>query len=167
MMSRRFVIGALPACAVWPAYAASPLPRPSGEVLLTVSGAISVTNVGQGAVFDRAMLQALDWVELETYTSFTSGVQRFAGPTLVSVLEAVGAEGSTLSATALNDYTVTIPVEHARAHEVILAMDMNGRPMRVRDKGPIWVVYPLSQSAAEQRPFDGQMIWQLVQIRVD
>lgn len=143
------------------------LPLPSGEVLLRVTGAISVTNAEQVAEFDREMLKALDWVEIETHTSFTEGPQRFAGPTLASLLEAVEARGTTLSASAINDYTVQIPLADARAHDVILAMDMNGVPMRVRDKGPIWIVYPLSEAAAETRPFDDEMIWQLVQIRVD
>ena len=146
---------------------ASPLDTPSGPVLLRVTGDISATNAGEEAAFDRAMLEALDWVEVETHTSFTSGAQVFAGPTLASLLEAVGAQGTSLQASAVNDYTVHIPAAHAIAHDVILAMDMNGKRMRVRDKGPIWVVYPLSSAAAETRLFDEQMIWQLVRIRIE
>ena len=149
------------------AHAASELPEPTGTVLLRVSGAVERVNMADVAAFDRDMLEALDWVEVETYTSFTTGVQRFAGPTLASVLQAVGAHGASISATAINDYTVVIPREHADAHNVILAMDQNGRPMRVRDKGPIWVVYPLTESEAEKKPFDGEMIWQLVELRIE
>lgn len=168
-LSRRLFLGGLSCGAALPgvATASNRLPHPQGEVLLTVLGAISAENAENRVVFDRAMLEALDWVEIETHTSFTDGLQSFAGPTLASVLDAVGADGNVLQATAVNDYTVEIPVAHARAHDVVLAMDMNGVPMRVRDKGPIWVVYPLSRTDAEKRPFDDQMIWQLVQIRVE
>ncbi|MEM8980889.1 MAG: molybdopterin-dependent oxidoreductase [Pseudomonadota bacterium] len=139
---------------------------PEGRVLLTVSGSISTTNTDESAVFDRAMLQQLDWREIETHTSFTQGPQVFAGPTLSSLLEAVGSDGALLTATAVNDYAVEIPAEHAEAHNVILAMDMNGKPMRIRDKGPIWVVYPLGAADAARKPFDNEMIWQLNRIAV-
>lgn len=148
-------------------WASAGLPKPQNDVLLNISGSISVQNSETGAAFDREMLETLDWVEIETYTSFTTGPQQFAGPTLASVLAAVGATGATLHARAINDYTVQIPISDAEEHNVILALDMNGRPMRVRDKGPIWIIYPMDRASAEGRPFDGQMIWQLVQIRVD
>ncbi|MEL6566530.1 MAG: molybdopterin-dependent oxidoreductase [Pseudomonadota bacterium] len=168
-LSRRLFLQVLALGLLLPAVmsAASLLPSPTGKVLLHVTGNIAVTNSEQGAAFDRAMLQDLDWVEVETYTAFTEGPQRFAGPTLTSVLAAVGVQGDILQATAINDYSVQIPVAHASAHDVLLAMDMNGRPMRVRDKGPIWVVYPMTQLEAEAHSFDGQMIWQLTQIRID
>ncbi len=145
----------------------SPLQSPTDRPILVVSGAISNANTSDKAAFDHAMLRNLDWVEVETFTSFTDGAQVFAGPTLQSVLDAVGARGETLHASAINDYTVQIPVAHAQQHEVILAVEHNGRPMRIRDKGPIWVVYPLSEAAAAMRPFDGEMIWQLTRIRVE
>ena len=74
------------ACAV-PA-ARAELSAPEGRVLLTVSGDISATNTEDMAEFDRDMLMALDWREIETFTSFTEGPQVFAGPTLASVLAA-------------------------------------------------------------------------------
>lgn len=138
-----------------------------GYTLLTVSGAITEQNADGTAEFDRAMLEGLDWRELETFTSFTEGPQQIAGPTLSSLLDAVGAEGSSLTAWAINDYSITIPIEHAAEHDVILAMELNGKRMRVRDKGPIWVVYPLNEEQAANRIFDGEMIWQLVRLRIN
>ncbi|WP_425039701.1 molybdopterin-dependent oxidoreductase [Primorskyibacter sp. S187A] len=134
---------------------------------MTFTGDIEHTNAEGMAQFDRAMLEALDWREIETFTSFTEGPQVFAGPTLASVLEAVGVSGGTLRATAINDYSINLPAEHANAHGVLLAMDHNGRPMRVRDKGPIWIVYPLSEDEARKRPFDGEMVWQLNRLHAD
>ena len=151
------------ASAAW----ASTLQSPAGRPILVVSGAISNANTPDTATFDRDMLRDLDWVEVETFTSFTEGAQVFAGPTLQSVLDAVGARGETLHASAINDYTVQIPVAHAQQHEVILAVEHNGQPMRIRDKWPIWVLNPLSEDAAATRPFDGEMIWQLTRIRVE
>ncbi|MEO0501681.1 MAG: molybdopterin-dependent oxidoreductase [Pseudomonadota bacterium] len=150
-----------------PAWASAGLATPAGAVVLTIYGAIDRKNAGDEAQFDREMLMELDWIEIETYTSFTSGPQRFAGPTLASVLAAVGVRGGQMRASAINDYTVSIPVSDAAQHDVILAMDVDGTPMRVRDKGPIWVVYPQSEEEAEKKNFDGEMIWQLERIRIE
>lgn len=144
--------------------AADPLPEPRGPVLLEVSGEIANMNAEGRALFDAGMLRALDWVEVETYTSFTEGPQVFAGPTLASLVAAVGARGDRMQATAINDYFVEIPVAHAAEHDVILAMEHNGAAMRIRDKGPIWVVYPLGAEEAERQIFDSEMIWQLNRI---
>jgi len=146
---------------------AASLATPSGGAVLVVSGAIAHHNRADHAEFDQAMLRSLDWIEVETFTSFTQGRQVFAGPTLVSLLDAVGAQGAMLYATAINDYSVEIPVHHARAHGVILAMERNGKPMRIREKGPIWIVYPLTEAEAAARPFDREMIWQLNRLRVE
>ena len=145
------------------------LERPASEdtVVLTISGNITSSNGDGVAAFDRAMLEALDWQEVETYTSFTSGPQVFAGPTLASVLDAVGVDGGMLTATAINDYSIQLPVAHAQKHSVLLAMDHNGKPMRIRDKGPIWIVYPLDEEDARERPFDGEMVWQLNHFHAD
>lgn len=168
MFKRGFLVWVVGFClAVSAAYPAPDLPEPTGPVLLRVTGSVAQENLPDVAAFDREMLENLDWVEVETFTSFTTGPQRFAGPTLTSVLEAVGAHGVTIRATAINDYTVVIPADHAARHNVILALDNNGQPMRVRDKGPIWVVYPLSEVEAEKKPFDGEMIWQLVELRIE
>lgn len=142
------------------------LAAPAGRVLLTVSGNIKTVNAGARAEFDRAMLEALDWREIETFTSFTEGPQRFAGPTLASVLEAVEASGGTLTVTALNDYAVSFPLQLATEHSVLLAMDHDGRPMRIREKGPIWIVFPLSEAEAAAAPFDNQMVWQLAKLHI-
>lgn len=146
---------------------AGELALPQGRVLLTVSGEISNHN-GEGgtARFDRAMLESLDWQEVETYTSFTEGPQVFAGPSLRSLLEAVGATGSILRASAINDYSVEFEAALAAEHDVFLAMVQNGKVMRVRDKGPIWVVFPLSEEEVAFKPFDNEMIWQLDRIEV-
>ncbi|KNG91985.1 molybdopterin-dependent oxidoreductase [Pseudaestuariivita atlantica] len=145
---------------------AANLTAPEGPVILEVSGEIANLNGDGVAQFDMAMLRQLDWREIETYTSFTTGMQSFAGPTLASLLAAVGAEGDRLNATAINDYFVEIPVADADAHNVILAAEMNGKRMRIRDKGPIWVIYPLSEAEAAKKPFDTEMIWQMNRLEV-
>ncbi len=124
------------------AWADAALPSPEGRVILTVSGKIAHTNDGDSAKFDRAMLESLGQSELAVTTPWTDGTQQFKGVLGRLILDAVGADGTTITAYAVNDYQITIPVSDLRDYPVLFALQQNGRYMRVRDKGPIWVVYP-------------------------
>ncbi len=145
---------------------AEQLPMPTGEVILTVSGAIGKTNTQAGAEFDLDLLKALEWEEVNTFTSFTDGMQTFEGPRLSSLLDFVAASGTIIGASAINDYFVDIPVTHAENQGVILAVLYNGKAMTVRDKGPIWVIYPQSEDEAKLKKFDNEMIWQLISMEI-
>jgi hypothetical protein len=145
---------------------AEQLPLPAGEVILTISGAIGKTNTQAGAEFDLDLLKALEWEEVNTFTSFTDGMQTFEGPRLSSLLDFVSASGTTIGASAINDYFVDIPVTHAENQGVILAVLHNGKAMTVRDKGPIWVIYPQSKDESKLKKFDNEMIWQLISMEI-
>jgi len=122
------------------------LESPSGRVLLTVTGDIATSNVGDEAHFDREMLLALPQHETVTGTPWHDGAVQFTGPLGRDLLAAVGAVGSTLRITALNDYSANMPVADLHDHDVILAMTLDGEPLRVRDHGPIFVIYPFDDS---------------------
>jgi hypothetical protein len=99
-----------------------------GEVLLSVTGAVTETNAGDAAEFDLAMLEGFEAVEIETTTIWTEGVQTFVGVELDDLLAAIGAEGETLRAIAANDYAVDIPVADAVDGGPIIAYLRNGEP---------------------------------------
>ena len=146
---------------------AEPLPAPSGPVILTVAGSIAVTNDASGAAFDRDMLYALGISELTTTTPWTDGARRFSGALARDVLARVGAEGTTVLAAALNDYTVEIPMEDFEKYDVLLATEMDGEAMQVSDKGPIWIVYPRdSDPALQDRRLHDRWVWQLKALQV-
>ncbi|SEA11237.1 hypothetical protein SAMN05444370_103111 [Rubrimonas cliftonensis] len=134
------------------------------ETLLTLSGLVD-RGAGSDVRFDAAGLRALDWREIVTYTIWTEGPQRLAGPTLASVLEAAGARGAWLDAVALNDYRVRIPASDAGLG-VIVAMERAGERMAIRDKGPLWIIYPQTEAEAQIGAHNERMIWQLREIVV-
>ena len=167
MLLRRSVIhGAIMAVALITlagiVHAADELPRAGEPVLLTVPGKIKVTNHGDAARFDRQMLNALPQHRLETYTDWTDGLQAFEGPLLADLLAFVGAHGETLRAAALNDYEVSIPIADTDDYPVLLALRQNGEPIALRDKGPIWIIYPNPDpEAATASAHNDKSIWQL------
>ncbi len=147
---------------------ADTLPSPSGDVVLTVSGEIELTNVGDTAAFDLEMLQTLERTELETSTIWTEGTQRFAGVRLGTLLRHLGAVGGNIGASALNEYFIDIPYEDAESGAALIAYERNGEPMSVRDKGPLWVVFPYDQSAQyRSEVYFSRSIWQMDRIEVE
>jgi hypothetical protein len=135
-----------------PAAAAADRPAlevPEGRVMLEITGAIAQGNGGVGAPvvarFDRAMLDALPQRETVTGTPWHEGPQRFVGPTIAALLQAVGAQGSRLRVIAVNDYSAELPMEDVLSLPVILASRQNGEPMSLRGKGPLFVIYPFDE----------------------
>ena len=149
------------------AVGAGDLGRPAGKVILTVSGDIEHTNAGDRAEFDRTMLEALGLSELTVATAWTEGRPTFSGVLGSRILDAVGARGDELVARAINDYQIRIPVSDLRRYPILFALKQDGRYMRVRDKGPIWVIYPReTYPELDTEETKQKWIWQLSSIHI-
>lgn len=146
---------------------AEPLGTPSGDVILEIAGAISVTNQNDRAAFDQAMLDALPQRDTRTTTPWYDGVHVFSGPTFSDLLAAVEAKGTMLRVTAINDYSVEMPIADLTKHPVILASRLDGALMSVRDKGPLFVIYPFDEvpELVNEMSFS-RSVWQVRQIEV-
>ncbi|TKU04158.1 oxidoreductase [Citrobacter sp. wls830] len=121
---------------------AGELSKPTGQVLLTVSGNIENTTEDGKATFDTASLEKLGMVSFQTTSPWYNGRTTFTGIPLQKLMDFVGAKGSVVKVTALNDYTTVIPLDDFKKYNVILALKINGKYMRIRDKGPLFIVYP-------------------------
>ncbi|WP_114947007.1 molybdopterin-dependent oxidoreductase [Microvirga calopogonii] len=148
------------------AYAAS-LPAPKERPILTISGKIDVTNKDGTAQFDRAMLEALGLVTIETTTPWYEGKVKFEGVPLDKLMKQVGAKGERVSVVALNDYATEIPIADFAKYNVILAIKRDGEYMPVRDKGPLFIVYPYdSNPELKSQTYYARSAWQVARIEV-
>lgn len=144
------------------------LDKPAGPVVLSLSGRIKSPNDGALASFDMPMLEKLPQTSFSTRTPWYSQARKFTGPLLRDVLAAAGANGTTLRAVALNDYWVEVPADDAARHDVIVARLLDDKPMAVRDKGPLFMIYPFdSQPEVLRNPvYYSRSAWQLRTIEV-
>jgi len=166
-MLTKFATGLVAALVLSSAAFAAPLPAPTGPVVLTVTGAIANTNNGAAAEFDMAMLDALTSHTTVTKTPWYDGAKMFSGPLGSALLETVGASGKTLKVLALNDYESEIPASDFTDYTVILATALDGKPMSIRDKGPIFVIYPFDeQPSLNNETYYGRSAWQVKSIEV-
>lgn len=119
------------------------------------------------ALFDMAMLRALPSAALETSTAVTDGVRRFDGFLMRDLLELVGATGSTVTASALNEYVIEFAADEFERFDVLVAYEMDGEALLPSDKGPLWIVYPRDQHAELQDiRYDYRWVWQLMRLDV-
>ena len=152
---------------VSPAAYADSIPAPTGKPILTISGDISEKNAGDTAQFDRAMLEKLGLVTIETTTPWYQGSMKFEGVPMDKLMADVGAKGQHVVAYALNDYTTEIPMEDFTKHHAILALKRNGEYMPVRDKGPLFVVYPYdSDPELKSQTYYSRSAWQVARLVV-
>lgn len=142
----------------WPL--ARALDTPQGTIVLTV---------GKMA-FDMAMIERMRQRSIRTTTPWYNGPREFTGPLLRELLAAAGIPADVKAAarfTALNDYRVEIPLEDAYRHDVIVARLIDGKPIGVREKGPLFVMYPFDEHPELRTSvYFGRCIWQLKSIEL-
>jgi hypothetical protein len=118
-----------------------------------------------------AALAALPQHTIVTATPWFQGTSEFSGPLLRDVLRAAGAPpepaASALRCTALNDYRVEIPLTDPKQWDVIVAHRHNRKPMSVREKGPLFVIYPFDRHPQlRTTAYYSRCIWQLKSIEL-
>jgi hypothetical protein len=149
------------------AHATDSLPLPTEKKILTISGHISQVNSGDQTVLDRPTLENLGHDGFETGTPWYSNRARFDGVPMTRLMQAVGATGTTVRATALNDYTTDIPIADFERFGVLLATKRDGQYMPVRDKGPLFIIYPFDRFPELQtHQYYSRSAWQVASLTI-
>jgi hypothetical protein len=135
---------------------------PAGPVVLTIA-----LSEQAKAEFDMAAIEKLPQHSFKTTTPWHAQARTFTGPLLRDLLAAAGAKGTALRAVALNGYKTDIPFEDAAKYDVIVARLLDGKPMAVRERGPLFIVYPFdSRSELRAERFYSRSAWQLRTLEV-
>lgn len=149
---------------------ADPLPTPTGRVLLVITGNIGVTNSGTNsamgqadqAEFDLALLDSLPQHEFRTETPWSNGEHLFSGVLLKDLLSRVEAKSPILRAVAFNEYFSEVDTRLPGLDKLLLTTRLDGEPMRIRDKGPTWLMLPLTDmKELNNKRYHELMIWQI------
>lgn len=134
----------------------------AGEEVLAVTG-----SDGSAVNFDLDALRELPVSEIRTSTIWTDGIQVFQGVSLRDLLDHVDAVEGTITAVALNDYLIDIPTSDATRPGPVVAYLRNGEQMSVRDKGPLWIIYPYDDNPDyNTEEYYARSIWQLIRLEV-
>lgn len=148
-------------------YAASTTSAPEDKVVLTISGKIGSNGQGEAQKFSIADLEKLGSQTIETTTPWYDGRMRFEGVSFNTLFDKVNAQGQTVKVVALNDYTISVPVDDLKKNNAILAYKRNGNLMPVRDKGPLFIIYPYdSKPELNNQIYYARSAWQVARIIV-
>ncbi len=128
---------------------------------------INTPSTTSSTGFTMLDLDALKQTEIRTANDFVDGEKTFSGPKFSDLMGSV-TDGATVTLTALNDYEVKVPFSDFLDYPVILATRMSGQLLSPRDKGPIWVIYPMSEHAElKDNIYNSRLVWQLSKITVN
>ena len=141
------------------------------ETVLTVSG---TDAAGQDVVLEYSMedLLALEQTTISTLNNYVDDKTTFSGPLAKDVFQGIDLEATdTVKASAVNDYFVSIPAVDFLESPVILAVLRDGKPMSLRDKGPVWIIYQTEDYSDDTEPsvsmIHNRLIWQLSKMEVE
>ncbi|KGY14113.1 hypothetical protein NM22_01240 [Vibrio tubiashii] len=107
-------------------------------------------------------------------TSFTTKLpwypdkNKFTGFKVSELLEHLDIDDAfALTFVALNDYAASSRMEDILKYQPIIAYKMNDKLMKVRNKGPYWLVFNLDKNAEiDNAAYHAQMVWQIDEIVV-
>ena len=134
----------------------------ASKVVLTITGNVQKRAGVESLDFDMAMLAKLPQTSFNTKTPWYAEPRKFTGVSLKDLLSSVGGTGNTLKAMALNDYRVEIPAEDWLQHGAMLAYLLDDKPMSVREKGPLVIIYPFTDRREVRTAVHySRAVWQL------
>lgn len=133
------------------------------DAILTVRNAVDDRSVN----FTYKELLALPQTEFRTRTIWTSDLDSYAGPSLAAVLDAAEMPNADLRIYATNDYNVKFPADKIAADAPVLVVHINGEPFSLREKGPVWLLFPFDDNDSYRTEDNFALsVWQLKQIDV-
>lgn len=141
--------------------------RASEPAKIAFKGFSAAGAAKEDVSFSIDEIRALPSVTFRTSTLWTDGVREFKGVPLKTLLRVAGAEGVEIEAVALNGYVTSIDTEDLEDEFPIIAYQIDGEPIPVREKGPFWIVYPYDTDARfRTESIFLRSVWQLCEFRV-
>ncbi|MDP4493270.1 oxidoreductase [Vibrio sp. AH4] len=102
-----------------------------------------------------------------TETPWTQGNTEFKGISAQAILAWMGVKQADLKVIALNKYWAVIPYSDIEKYNPVFAIQKNGKPMAIRDRGPVWSIYPLSSNGElNNEVLHSRMVWQISHIEI-
>lgn len=107
-------------------------------------------------------------VQLTTKLPWYPEEKAFVGVRVSELLSELKFDNATnITLEALNDYAADISVADINKYQPIIAYQMDGKAMKVRHKGPFWLVFDLSKyPEIDRADYYSKMVWQIKEVTV-
>lgn len=145
-----------------------------GDVLLVISGNIIHSNAERDgepvAEFDLDMLASMPLTTVNTKTPWTpTGPDEFTGVRFNELLAKTGvvADEVVIRAEAEDNYWFDLEDLNSQRYPIIVAFQKNGKPMSIRELGPLWIIFPWDQyPELFTKKNNASSVWQLTHLIV-
>ena len=143
-------------------------------VLMTFFSMIPVTNAelnvydsaGEKHIFSTEKLLSMPQKTITTKLPWNETVSEYRGITMDTLLSEVNVSiHKQVTFIALNDYKISVPKEDFSEYEPVIAIKENGKLMSIREKGPYWLIFPVStHPEIDNTDYHAKMIWQIKEV---
>jgi hypothetical protein len=135
---------------------------------LSMAYELTIQHKGKQYKLPQEGLTELPLETLSTITPWTDQSHTYQGISLKHLLEHFKIQGHQATAKAMNNYQVTIEITDAIEKGAFIASKQNDKPMKVRNKGPFWIIFPWSQKPElVQKKYQDWSIWQMSDLTID
>ena len=140
----------------------------AADPIFTVSGKIALRGDSTEIAISEAVFAEIGKTEIETkIPTLGDGMHRASGILGRDLLKYLGAQGKTLRFIGLDAYAMDIPIADFLDYDVVIATEIDGKPLSVRSKGPAWLIYPISSHPELDDPVYSQRgVWQIASIEI-
>jgi hypothetical protein len=130
------------------------------QAVYTVTGNI---NGGAPLTFGLDDIANIGETEIKTSIFVMGDAQHTVkGVLMRDLMRHVGGKGQNAKIAALDGYTMDVPVEDFLKYDVVLATEIDGKKLTVRDKGPAWLIYPASANPElKDTIYESRSVWQI------
>ncbi|MCR3972760.1 molybdopterin-binding oxidoreductase [Aeromonas veronii] len=134
------------------------------DAFLKIKGDGCCNGKGE-VVLSRADFEALPQTKVTTRTPWTKGEHTYSGVLLRDLLKIYDLKNTEVKAVAVNDYWAAVPLEDGSKYSVLLADKQDSKELTLRNKGPLWIIYPLTEHPElDKELYHSRMVWQLTAI---
>jgi hypothetical protein len=157
----------------------------AAETVLTVTGRIGEVNRGpynafhdafirhNERPFERAFAFTREALKRLPQKSITAKFENWptavtaTGPSLADALKVVGAPaGAKLTVIALDGYAAEFEAKHIAAHDWIIAIQADGKPLGIGGRGPTWMMFDTAGKTLKAEE-EALWVWSAFMIVVD
>lgn len=144
------------------------IPLPQQEVLLTITGKVNNANSDHAILMDRVTIESAGLVEYTVTDPFEERPIVYRGVLMRDLLALwqVNADAATVHLSALNDYTIDIPLRDFQQYPILFALQSDGVYMQPDYRGPAMLVYPVDRYTFDPLAVQRNWIWQIKAIDI-
>jgi hypothetical protein len=146
-----------------------PIPAPIERVILTISGDISVTNIGDELQFDLPTLERLGLAEYTIEDPYRFEEVTYTGVLMEDFRDYLGVSEASekFHIVALDDYEVDLSFADIERWPILLATRSDGEYMTVENSGPIRIIFPYGLYDIDPVRYNDLWIWNIESMQVN